>query len=182
MRKKLVASRTAGSTFQAEETIGAKASGKLSWSVSEKKKKICMVKAQWVEVEVRWDDLRLVGKGQIRQGLGSHSKFGFYSFFFFFFCFLGPPVLHTEAEQCQIGAASATYSTVLDNAWSLTHWMNPGIEPTYSWILLGFITPEPQQKLLDFILSVTGQEHKKETQWRQFHNSPGQRWWSFWPV
>ena len=31
---------------------------------------------------------------------------------------------------------------------SLTHWARPGIEPESSWILVGFVTTEPQQELL----------------------------------
>ena len=30
------------------------------------------------------------------------------------------------------------------NAGSLTHWVRPGIRPTSSWILVGFVTTEPQ--------------------------------------
>ena len=33
-------------------------------------------------------------------------------------------------------------------AMPLTHWVRPGIEPTSSWILVGFISDEPQQELL----------------------------------
>ena len=50
-------------------------------------------------------------------------------------------------QQCQIGAASATYTTVHGNAQSLTHWARPGIEPKSSWILVRFVTAEPWWKL-----------------------------------
>ena len=43
--------------------------------------------------------------------------------------------------------SSATYTTAHGNARSLTQCMRPGIEPTSSWILIGFITAEPQQEL-----------------------------------
>ena len=33
------------------------------------------------------------------------------------------------------------------NTRSLTHWAGPGIKPTSSWILVGFITTEPQWEL-----------------------------------
>ena len=46
-----------------------------------------------------------------------------------------------------IWAVSATYTTALGNARSLAHWPRPGIEPASSWILVGFITTEPQQEL-----------------------------------
>ena len=43
---------------------------------------------------------------------------------------------------------SVTYTTAHDNARSLTHSARPGIEPTSSWILVRFISTEPQQELL----------------------------------
>ena len=46
-----------------------------------------------------------------------------------------------------IRPASATYTTAHSNAGSLTHWVRPGIEPTSSWILVGFATTKPQQEL-----------------------------------
>ena len=36
---------------------------------------------------------------------------------------------HSHAQQCQIPATSATYTTACSNARSLTHWTRPGIEP-----------------------------------------------------
>ena len=44
-------------------------------------------------------------------------------------------------------AASATYTTAHGNAGSLTHLTRPRIEPTSSWILIGFVTTEPRQEL-----------------------------------
>ena len=54
----------------------------------------------------------------------------------------------TATRQLRIQVLSVTYSTSHCNARSLTHWARPGIEPTSSWILVGFITTEPQQELL----------------------------------
>ena len=34
------------------------------------------------------------------------------------------------------------------NARSLTHWVRPGIEPASLWILVGFVSSEPQWELL----------------------------------
>ena len=48
-------------------------------------------------------------------------------------------------QQCRILAASAT--TAHGNAGYLTQWARPGIEPAFSWILVGFIITEPQQEL-----------------------------------
>ena len=53
-----------------------------------------------------------------------------------------------QPQQCQIRAASATYSTAHGNARSLTHRARPGMEPASSWILVGFVTTEPGQDLL----------------------------------
>ena len=39
-----------------------------------------------------------------------------------------------------------TYTTAHGNAGSLTHGAKPGIEPTSSWILVGFVSPEPGQE------------------------------------
>jgi len=75
---------------------------------------------------------------------------------FFSFCFLGLHLWHMEVprlgsnwsssfqptpqpQQCKIRAISATYTTAHSNVGSLTHWMRPGIEPTSSWILVGFV-------------------------------------------
>ena len=42
------------------------------------------------------------------------------------------------------------YTTAHSNAGSLTHWVRPGMEPASSWILVGFVTAEPQQELPHF--------------------------------
>ena len=51
-----------------------------------------------------------------------------------------------------VQAASATYGTAYGNARSLTHCARPGIEPTSSWILVGFVTTETQWELLVLLL------------------------------
>ena len=83
---------------------------------------------------------------------------------FFFFVFLGPHPQHMrfpgsglknrfscqptpQPQPCQIRAMSATYTTAHGNSRSLTYWARPGIEPTSSWILVGFVTAELQQEL-----------------------------------
>ena len=45
-----------------------------------------------------------------------------------------------QPQYHQIQALSVTYTTAHGNAGSLTHWTRPGIEPTSSWILGGFVT------------------------------------------
>ena len=46
-----------------------------------------------------------------------------------------------------IWATCATYTTAHGNAKSLTHWVRPGIKPSSSWILVGFVSAAPQQEL-----------------------------------
>ena len=51
---------------------------------------------------------------------------------------------------------SATYTTAHGNAWSLTHWARPGIEPETSWFLVRFITNKPWQELPKLTLNTCG--------------------------
>ena len=53
-----------------------------------------------------------------------------------------------QPQQCKIPAASVTCTTVHGNMASLTHQVRPGIKPTSSWILIGFITAESGWELL----------------------------------
>ena len=55
---------------------------------------------------------------------------------------------YTTATAMSDRASSVTYTTAHSNAGSLTHWARPGIEPTSSWILVRFVSVEPQQELL----------------------------------
>ena len=57
-----------------------------------------------------------------------------------------------QPQQRQIRASSANYTTAHRNIRSLIHWVRPGIEPTSSWILVGFLnhwamTGTPKQVL-----------------------------------
>ena len=47
---------------------------------------------------------------------------------------------------------SVTYTTVHVNTRSLTQWAGPGIEPVSSWLLVRFVSPEPQQELPEVII------------------------------
>ena len=62
-------------------------------------------------------------------------------------CLPTPP-----SQQCQIRAASATYSTAHGNARSLTHWAGTGIKPASSWLLVGLISAAPPWELLCVVL------------------------------
>ena len=46
-----------------------------------------------------------------------------------------------------IHAKPVTYTAAHGHSRSLTHWARPGMEPTSSWILVRFITAEPQWEL-----------------------------------
>ena len=59
-----------------------------------------------------------------------------------------------QPEQCQIQALSVTYTTALGNTGFLTHWVRPGIKPTTSWFLVGFISTVPQRELPFYDFSV----------------------------
>ena len=52
-----------------------------------------------------------------------------------------------QAQQCGTRAKSATYTTAHGNTRSLTHWTRPGIQPTTSWLLVGFISNAPWWEL-----------------------------------
>jgi len=72
-----------------------------------------------------------------------------------------------------------TYTTAHSNTRSLTHWARPGIKPTSSWILVGFVTIEPWRELprMLFSLKTTDSESwliLSFTQWlfQLSHNIP----------
>ena len=77
--------------------------------------------------------------------------------FFFFFLFMVAPVAYgssqdrggtkLQPQQCQIPALSVIYTTAHSNGRSLTDWARPGMEPASSWILIRFVTTEPQWEL-----------------------------------
>ena len=100
-------------------------------------------------------------------GLSFQTFWRLHTILFFFFFFSGPPQLwHMEVPRLGVEsdlqllvyitatamgggfwAMSATYTTAHGNPRSLTHWVRPGIKPATSWILVGFITTEPQWEL-----------------------------------
>ena len=95
-------------------------------------------------------------------------------FFFFFFCLfrlypqhmeaprLGvqlmpqpQPQPQTQPQQCQIQASSSTYTTAHGNTRSSTHRVRPGMGPTSSWILVGFVIAELRHELQEVIFKVS---------------------------
>ena len=113
-----------------------------------------------------------------------------------FICFLGPHLRHVEVpglgfewscncqptsqpQQRRIWAASVTYATACSNERSLTNWARPGIEPSFSWILVRFLnywatTGTPEKYFLHFEeLSYTiGQ-----WQWIEVEESYNSKWY-----
>ena len=64
-----------------------------------------------------------------------------------------------QPQQRRIWAASATYTTALGNAGSLTHWARPGIEPATSWFLVGFVSAAPRWELPNYV-SITERQKR----------------------
>ena len=79
-------------------------------------------------------------------------------FFFPFFVFLGSHPWHMEVSRVRVelelqplayATATLNPSCICDlyqthsTARSLTHWVRPGIEPVFSWMLVIFISTEP---------------------------------------
>ena len=62
-----------------------------------------------------------------------------------------------------IGAAATSLHHSLHLCQILAHGMRPGVEPALSWILVGFITAEPQWELLFGGFHCPGQERKCST-------------------
>ena len=90
-------------------------------------------------------------------------------FFFFFLVFSGPPLQHMEVPRLgvELGATAASHShsnarskPLLRPTSPLTatpdpHWVRPEIEPVSSWLLVRFISAEPQWELpfIEFLFS-----------------------------
>ena len=79
-----------------------------------------------------------------------------FSFFFFFFFFRATGEAYGSSHATgQIRAAAAGLHHSHSNARSLNHWARPGIEPASLWILVGFITAEPQRELLKILTTIS---------------------------
>ena len=66
----------------------------------------------------------------------------FYFILFYFFLLLGLDLWHIEVPRLvvELELQLLTYTTAHSNNGFLTHWVRPGIEPAFSWILVGFVT------------------------------------------
>ena len=102
-----------------------------------------------------------VSSWMIIHGLGSCILFYFILFYFILLSFWGctpsiwkfPGEGSNKSHSCwpmpqpqpqQHGIWAMSYTTAHRNSGSLTHGMRPGIKPECSWILVRFITTEPQ--------------------------------------
>ena len=56
--------------------------------------------------------------------------------------------LHHSHSSARSEPYLVTYTRAHSNFGSLTHWARPGIEPASSWMLVRFISAEPQRELL----------------------------------
>ena len=110
-------------------------------------------------------------------------SFLFFSFFFFLRLHMEVPRLSVKSNQsysCQpqpqpqqhsLWTMSATHTTAQGNAGSLIHWASPEIKPTSSWILVWFLTTEPQWKpptFIHFLRTVLQKKTVEKTKYRNF--------------
>ena len=79
-------------------------------------------------------------------GLVSFSTKQSSAFFPFSFCFLGLHLWHMEVPRVgvKMELQLPAYTTAHGNTGSLNHWSRLGIKLKFSWILVGFLTTEPQ--------------------------------------
>ena len=88
--------------------------------------------------------------------------------FFFFLVLLGLCPWHMEVPRlrgesnCSCWTSHSSQQRLFQastiahsNARSLTHWVRPGIEPVSSWMLVRFVSAEPQQELQDQTMMTT---------------------------
>ena len=57
-----------------------------------------------------------------------------------------------QPQQHRIWAVSVTYTTAHSNIGSLTHWARPRFKPASSWMLVNFVSTEPQRELQSCLL------------------------------
>ena len=77
-------------------------------------------------------------------------KEGVVVYFLSLFVFLGPHSWHVEDPRLgvQLELSLLAYTTAHGNTRSLTRWVRPGIKPSTSWFLGGFVSTEPWRELL----------------------------------
>ena len=82
-----------------------------------------------------------------------------------------------QPQQHEIPAGSVAYITGHSSAGSLTHWARLGIELASSWILVRFVTAEPQwESLIFFLICVSHWFAYVESNLWPWNNS-NMNWW-----
>ena len=71
-----------------------------------------------------------------------------------------------------------TYTAAHANARNLTHWVRLGIEPLSSWILVGFVSAEPQRELLEF----SSEHFQSGLSWIHRWRTCGTEGWIYFPL
>ena len=94
------------------------------------------------------------GRARNRRLISELPFFCFFPFFFFFFLRTIPSAYGSSQAKGRMRATatpdpstSAAYTIAHSITRCLTHWARRGIKPVSSWILIGFVTIEPQQEL-----------------------------------
>ena len=72
--------------------------------------------------------------------------------FFFVFSRATPMAYGGSQARDLIGTVASSLCHSYSNAGSLTHLARPGIEPTASWFLVGFVSAAPWRELLTVII------------------------------
>ena len=96
------------------------------------------------------------------------------------FCILGPHPRHMEVSRLEVSLELQlpTYATAMPDpscicslhhsswqCWIHNHWVRPGIEPTTTWFLVGFIFAAPRWELLFLFLLLWGDWPKNTFVW-----------------
>ena len=76
--------------------------------------------------------------------------------FLFLGYFSGPQLRHVAVPGLgtELDLQLLAYTTAHGSTGFLTHWVRPGMELASSWVLVGFVTTEPQRELLEWPLDV----------------------------
>ena len=87
--------------------------------------------------------------------------------FYFIFCLLRAAPAANGGSQTTAAHLPHSHS----NAWSLTHWARPRIEPTTSWFLVGLVSAAPRWELLEIHVFIYTEKGSKwqDTKYLSYH-------------
>ena len=111
----------------------------------------------WVWWTSHLDDLIQIAARGSQKIPSSSSLFKLevlYGHIYLFIVFWGPHMWHMEVPRlgAQPELQLPAHTTAHGHTRSLTHWFRPGIEPSSSWMPVGFVTAEPQWNSYSHIL------------------------------